>query len=182
MTKVFIVNADDSISVLQREPEAPQRESRIPGIIKKLNDPNVTAFEVSHLISKEIALLTVDIQKCGKDSTRTWQGKRCLDIIETLRFLQKTAVKEEKIPDQLNFDGPKFHHCFRRLNLAFEKAVRDAHGKHGEKSANKIMENLEREFAAQMPEIRREVEEIGSSTGADPSQSEDAKNGSEQSG
>ena len=182
MTKVFVVNADDSISVLQREPETPQRESRLPEILKQLEDPNFSAVEVSDLISQEIALVSLEIQKCEHQPIPKCQRDNFQVTLEGLLLLHKTMVKAEKMPDVLNFDGPKFQHFLCLANMIFEKAVRAALGKNDKTSANKIMKNLEDEMAAQMPEIRRKVEEIGSSPGADPSQSGDAKNASEQSG
>ena len=181
MTKVFVVSADDSISVLQREPEAPQRESRLPEILKQLEDPNFSAVKVSDLINEEIALVNMEIRECGHRPIQKSERDNFQATIEALLLLRKTMVKAEKIPDQLNFDGPKFQHFLYLANILFEKAVRDALGKGGKNNVDKIMKNLEDEMAAQMPKIRREVEEIGSSPGGDLSQSGDAKNGSAQS-
>jgi len=179
MTKVFVVNAEGSISVSEREAELPRLDSRLPQIKKKLSDGNFSAAEISRLISQEIALVIIEMQEYADDPTQRERLKAHAAEIRVLRALAKSVSKAPRNDDELNIDGPKLQHFLRRGFEIFEKAVRAALGKNSEGLVDKIMKNAHEGIEAFLQEIRL-GEEISSSPAGDASQSDDATNGSGQ--
>ena len=67
---MFVLNVDASISALHRAMQRPQRESRMPKILRRLKDENFSVSEVSLVISQEIALRAKETQEYDHDPTQ----------------------------------------------------------------------------------------------------------------
>ena len=67
---MFALNVDASISALHRAMQLPQRESRMPKILRRLKDENFSASEVSRVTGQEIALLAKETQEYDHDPTQ----------------------------------------------------------------------------------------------------------------
>jgi hypothetical protein len=95
MIKVFVVNANDAISVLEGEPGAPKRESKMPEILKKLEGPSFSTGKVRHLIAEEVALLVEEMSEYESDGTPASRVKSCTAQIKALSALEKILEKTE---------------------------------------------------------------------------------------
>ena len=67
---MFVLNVDASISVMHREVQLPQRESRMPKILNRLKDDNFSASEIWLFMSRAIALLAKQTQEYDHDPTQ----------------------------------------------------------------------------------------------------------------
>lgn len=159
---------------------AQRRRSRLPEIIEYLKDEKRSLVKASRLVSIEIAELVAEMQECRTET----ELQACVREVKTLEALGESInrIPVSVEPDELNFEGPKWQHFLREMLRMCEEAAEKALGKGKEADVRQIMKNLKDQMAAGMPELRREVKNIGLSTGTDASKSDNAKNGSEGSG
>jgi len=67
---MFVLNVDASNNALHRAMQLPQRESRMPKILRRLKDENFSVSDASLVTSPEIAPLAKETQEYDHDPTQ----------------------------------------------------------------------------------------------------------------
>jgi hypothetical protein len=164
--KVFVVNANDSISVSEGKPGAPKRDSKMPEILKTIEGANFSAAEVRHLLAKEVALLVKEMSEYEYDGTLASRVKSCTAQINALGALEKVLEKVGRNEGVLNLNGPQFRYAFFRIRNMFKEATEKVCG-HDSVMWNKIINEFKAELKMNDQEIRRKTAEWYSSSGGD---------------
>lgn len=163
--KVFVVNANDSISVSEGKPGAPKRDSRMPEILKTLEAANFSAAEVRQLLAEEVALLVKEMSEYESDATPAFGVKSCAAQIKALNALEKLLEKAGRNRDGLNFDAPQFRFVIHRTVRIFKEATEKVLGSN-ETMIQKIMKEFYDELRMNDQDIRRKTAGYSSSSGS----------------
>ena len=141
--------------------QAPNRESKLPEILDKIKDPNVSVAAVIRLIAVEMTVITQDMQTCESEATAVFKLKSCMAQIRALRAVAEAAQDADAWTkrDVLDFDGPKFKFVFGEITKEFKKAalavLRDDIS-----TVKSIILQFRDNIAMREEELRRETEKI----------------------
>src|SRR5271163_1189925 len=136
--------------------QAPNRESKLPEILDKIKDPNVSAAEVTRLIAVEMALITQDMRTCESDGAAVSKLKSYTEQIRALRAVAEAAKEADAWTERevFDFDGPKFRFVFGEFLKEFKRAaltvLRD-----DTSTVNNIMKHLRDNLAVREEELLR---------------------------
>lgn len=152
--------AADMASLASREGDSP-RLTQLHIILEKIDDPNFSVSEISRLIAKEIAAVTLDMHlshNLGQDPVKL---KTFTELVKALRELGRQLEQAEVLSkkDILNFDGVKFQTAVREINECFKKAMKKAGV--SDHLVNSTLSHYRDIVAEDEPRIRKLVEEIG---------------------
>jgi hypothetical protein len=143
------------------------RESKIPLILEKINDPNFPLAECNRLIAIEILYVTEEMRYLRErvndgDHTETFLQKSYVESIKALAQLEKSLTNTDILAhrDILNMDGPKFAWLFGEIVNSMKKACEDALGRDGETIVQSIMKHWRDELAMREARWRTEIEKI----------------------
>lgn len=150
--------------------DTPERESMLPKILEKINDPNYPLEEVNRYIAIEIAFVTQEMGTLrhrvkGGNFSETFLQKSYEQQVKALQALEKSLTSTDILRhrDLLNFDGPKFQYVFGELVNIFKLSCQDALGKDNETMVQSIMKHYRDHLAMRESDLRKESEKIDSS-------------------
>ena len=166
---------DGAIRVTNAQTESFPSDSKLPGIVKLVSDPNSSAAETLRLITFEIVRLVALSNPLLNPNFESHN-----DEIKALRLLAR-IVKETGMrskADVLNFDKPKFKYVLAQTVSMLEEATHQVLGDKGRAKTEMIMKRFEDILAEKQQDLRRSTEEIGHESVAEASQSKPSANSS----
>ncbi len=155
------VPVDGSVSYVPKK--APNRESNLPEVVEKFNDPNSSIADVIRLIKVEMALVIQDISACAGDGpAAAFKLKNYSAQFKSCREMLKSCAKEADARtkrDDLDFDGPKFKFvCEKFRDYIEEAALTVLRG--DEFQVKNILNHFDMIKAKRLEELRRETKKI----------------------
>lgn len=144
-----------------------RRESMLPLILEKINDPNFPLAECNRMIAIEILYVTQEMTHLRErvnagDHTENFLQKSYEQSVKALAQLEKSLTNTDLLAhrDILNLDGPKFTYLFGEIVNSFKKACDDALGRDGGTISQSIMTHWRDELAMNEARWRTDLDKI----------------------